>query len=79
MNEIKLYYTYIIYLYINTNSRLYKRVFILISIKNLLTLLSLSESNTNAKRHMPKTGLEPITVSYKETVLPIKLFRPLDL
>ena len=24
---------------------------------------------------MPKTGLEPITVSYKETVLPIKLFR----
>lgn len=25
---------------------------------------------------MPKTGLEPITVSYKETVLPIKLFRP---
>jgi hypothetical protein len=24
---------------------------------------------------MPKTGLEPIIVSYKETVLPIKLFR----
>jgi hypothetical protein len=27
---------------------------------------------------LPKTGLEPITVSYKETVLPIKLFRPLE-
>lgn len=27
------------------------------------------------KIKLPKTGFEPITVSYKETVLPIKLFR----
>ena len=26
---------------------------------------------------MPKTGIEPISKSYKEFILPIKLFRPL--
>ena len=31
--------------------------------------------NFKPTHKMPKTGLEPITVSYKETVLPIKLFR----
>jgi hypothetical protein len=27
--------------------------------------------------YMPKTGIEPISKSYKEFILPIKLFRPL--
>ena len=29
------------------------------------------------KLYMPKTGIEPISKSYKEFILPIKLFRPL--